>query len=28
LDTSKRYFGFKSEGDALTFIIVWSGDVI
>jgi hypothetical protein len=28
LDTSKRYFGFKSESDALTFIIVWSGDVI
>jgi hypothetical protein len=28
IDRTKRYFGFQSEGDALTFIIVWSGDVI
>jgi hypothetical protein len=28
LDTSKRYLGFKTEYDALTFILVWSSDLI
>jgi len=28
LDTTKRYFGFKTEYDALTFILVWSSDLI
>jgi hypothetical protein len=28
LDSSNRYYGFKTEYDALTFILVWSGDLL